>query len=213
MAKGKERKLDWAALAEMKRPELKALIDEHDLGIWGAKSMDKDELRQRIADELGIEIKDKKLRADSLNHMDRYELKDLINNLDLQVVVSRSMDADDLRAAIAEELGLELEATEDDEDESYEDPAYGDKLDPETAATKLDALWDEMGANFLMTKKQLAKFCGRDYRGAFKDALDDSLEYHRMLISATEQGFAVIYLDDMKNLLEVDQSTMEQVFA
>jgi len=211
MAKDKERKLDWAALAEMKRPELKALIDEHDLGIWGAKSMDKDELRQRIADELGIEIKDEKIRADSLNHMDLYELKDLINNLDLHVVVRRFMGEEELRAAIAEELGLELEAVEDDE--SDDDPAYGDKLDAETAAGKLDALWDEMGSNFLMTKKQLAKFCGRDYRGAFKTGLDKSLEDHRMLISATKKGFAVIYLDDTVNLLEVDQDMMKQVFA
>jgi len=211
MAKGQERKLDWAALAEMKRYALKALIDEHDLGLRGAKSMDKDELRQRIADELGIEIKDEKIRTDSLNHMDIYELKDLINNLDLHIVVSRSMGEEELRAAIAEELDLELEAVEDDE--SDEAPAYGDKLDAETAAGKLDALWDAMRGNFLMTKKQLAKFCGRDYRGAFKDALKESLEDHRMLIWSTEKGFAVIYLDDTENLLEVEPDLMKRVFA
>lgn len=209
--RGKKRKLDWDALAEMGRYELNNLIDKQNLSLKGFKSMGNEELRWRVADELGIVIEDEKIRADSLNKMDRYELMDLITNLDLDVEAPRSMDDDELRAAIAEELGIEFEAVE--AEENYEPPAYGDKLDAETAAGKLNALWDELGSNFLMTKKQLAKFCGRDYKGAFKSELGDKLDDYRILISATEKGFAVIYLDDTENLAEVDKAMMKQVFA
>jgi len=215
MAKGKkEHNLDWDALAQMERYELNNLMDERGLGFKGAKFMPSDELRWRIADELGIEIEDENIRAASLNKMDRYELRDLIKTLDLKLKGAGSMDDGELREAIAGKLGLEFEPEENEDDEADDDPAYGDKLDAETAADKLNCLWDKMEGNFLMTKKQLTKFCGRAYQGAFKTALDESLEkQYQMLIWATEKGFAVIFLADTMNLLGIDKGMMKQVFA
>lgn len=108
---------------DMDREELKEYIAENDLDVRVKKSMEDDEIRDAIREAVNesstTDDETGAAESDEFDAMDREELKEYIADNDLDVRVKKSMEDDEIRAAIREAVSTESgsETTSEEEEE------------------------------------------------------------------------------------------------
>jgi SAP domain len=121
---------------EMSLAELKAELKERDLSTKGkkpalvARLVEDDEAEEEDEDEDDSE----EYSWDDISELSKSELKDLIDEEELEIPVKKKTDVDDLRLKVAE--ALEIEVPEDEEDDDDEDDY--DEWDVDDLKTELE---------------------------------------------------------------------------
>lgn len=135
---GDEGDLTYEDVMAMSKAEIKELIEEEELEIRLTKNSKVANLRKRVIDELELEeaeeeeedededddgIDNSEVTAEDVEAMSKAELKELIEEEELEIRVTKASKVANLRKRVIEELelGEDEEEEEDEEDEEDED--------------------------------------------------------------------------------------------